>query len=300
MWACTEGLRLSALWDNAPSAAIVWEPASVKAKDGLGPASHQNWKRTVVEMGSVSEMPGAAKVLVVEDTEDWRRVLSESFTQAGYFTVTAGDGREALRAFFERQPDLVVLDLALPSMHGTEICRHIKSSSNVPVIVHSGTEAEKEKVLAFQSGADDYIVKGTGLRELIARASASLRRSRAAPDRTARRVFEDAALCIDFESQNVTLHGRLLGLTPIEYRLLSTLAAAPGWTFSAADLMQAVWGPEYQTSGLVKWHIMRLRKKIEEDYRKPGLIVTRWGFGYAYVKQLQQGLEAGAAVPVAA
>jgi two-component system KDP operon response regulator KdpE len=153
------------------------------------------------------------------------------------------------------------------------------------VIIHSGYDAEPHKIRALHSGADDYVVKGTGMKELLARAGASIRRSQSLARPTHTPLFEDAVLRVDFVSQRVSLRGRPLELTPTEFRLLETLVSAHGHTFSAEELVKTVWGPAYDTPGLVKWHIVRLRKKLGDDNRKPKLIVTRWGYGYAYERQ---------------
>lgn len=223
------------------------------------------------------------RVLVVEDADEWRQMLTVAFSSAGYATHSVGDGRDAVRAFFDYQPDLVVLDIMLPGINGTKVCEHIRSVSGVPVIIHSGLDRESGKIEAFQSGADDYVVKGTGMRELVARARANLRRVRDASPADKPAVYRDGAIEIDHSAQTVTLRGSPVTLTPIEFRLLSTLAADPGRTFPAADLLSAVWGPEYATPALVKWHIGRLRKKIELDPVRPELIITRWGYGYSYL-----------------
>ncbi len=228
--------------------------------------------------------PSAPKVLLIEDAEDWRQLLTTAFQGAGFTTLSVGDGNQAVGAFLEFQPDLVLLDLMLPGMFGDKVCEQIRLVSTVPLIVHSGLAGEMGKVESLRVGADDYVVKGTSLRELIARARASIRRAGGTTVALATQSpYRDAVMTIDFSEQVVSIRGVPVQLTPIEYQLLSMLVANPGKTFRAVELLKEVWGPEYATAALVKWHIGRLRKKVELDPKTPDLIVTRWGYGYAYL-----------------
>jgi DNA-binding response OmpR family regulator len=225
------------------------------------------------------------KILVVEDTDDIRDAIQTQFTDAGYQVRTAADGPTALRLFYEYQPDLVLLDVLLPGATGFDICERIRSMSSAPVVMYSAIGSERQKVWAFERGADDYIVKGTGLGEMMARIAASLRRAKSPAPAAPVNNFADDVISIDFTSSTVSVRGQPTELTPTEYKLLSMLVRNRGKPVPAERLLHGVWGREYDTEELVKWHVGHLRQKVEEDPAHPKLIVTRRGFGYVYVEQ---------------
>ena len=222
----------------------------------------------------------AQKVLIVEDTADLRAAMDVTLSEAGYETCTAARGDEALKAFYLSQPDIVLLDLALPGMHGMDVCEAIRQLSNVPIIIFSAFGDVAEKLKAFELGADDYVVKGGEMRELVARVGVALRRN-STPREEATDVYSDAQIHIDHTRRLVNVRGEAVELTRTEYELLVTLiqSAQP---MPARQLLRRVWGPEYNSDELVKWHIGRLRKKIEKNQDDPQLVVTRRGFGYEY------------------
>jgi len=225
------------------------------------------------------------KILVVEDSVDVREALVEGLAEDGYQTRAVGDGDEALRVFYAYQPDLVLLDVLLPGTTGFDLCERIRSMSNVPVIILSGLADEREKIRAFEKGADDYVVKGTGMGELLARVSAGLRRASSGSAPATVDKFSDDTVEIDFARRTVAIRGEDVDLTPTEYKLLSMLVRQKGQPVPAEQLLHSVWGREYDTEELVKWHVGHLRKKIELDAADPKLIITRRGFGYVYVEQ---------------
>ena len=225
------------------------------------------------------------KILIVEDSADVREALSEGLTEEGYSTSVVGDGDEALRVFYEFQPDLVLLDVLLPGTTGFDLCERIRSMSNVPIIILSGLADEREKIRAFEKGADDYVVKGTGMGELLARVSAGLRRASSTTSPAAVDKFSDDVIELDFARRTVAVRGDDIDLTPTEYKLLSLLVRQKGQPVPAEQLLHSVWGREYDTEELVKWHVGHLRQKIEEDSANPKLIITRRGFGYVYIEQ---------------
>lgn len=224
-------------------------------------------------------------ILIIEDAAEIREALQEALEDEGYSTRSVGDGDEALRVFYESQPDLVVLDVLLPGISGFELCERIRAMSNVPVIILSGLADEREKIRAFEKGADDYVVKGTGMGEILARVAAGLRRASSPTPGPAVDRYSDDAIDIDFSRRLVLVHGKDMELTPTEYKLLSMLVRQKGQPVQAEQLLHGVWGREYDTEELVKWHIGHLRRKIEENPSKPKLVVTRRGFGYVYVEQ---------------
>ncbi len=227
----------------------------------------------------------AHKILVIEDSADVREALEEGFAEEGYSTRAVADGDEALRVFYEFQPDLVLLDVLLPGTTGFDLCERIRSMSNVPVIILSGLADEREKIRAFEKGADDYVVKGTGMGELLARVSAGLRRASSPTGPAAVDKFSDDVIEIDFARRTVSVRNEDVDLTPTEYKLLSMLVRQKGQPVPAEQLLHSVWGREYDTEELVKWHVGHLRRKVEADPANPRLIITRRGFGYVYIEQ---------------
>lgn len=227
----------------------------------------------------------AQKILVIEDSADVREALQDGFGEEGYTTRAVADGDEALRVFYEFQPDLVLLDVLLPGTTGFDLCERIRSMSNVPVIILSGLADEREKIRAFEKGADDYVVKGTGMGEILARVAAGLRRASSPTGPATVDKFSDDAIEIDFARRTVSIRGEATDLTPTEYKLLSMLVRQKGQPVPAEQLLHSVWGREYDTEELVKWHVGHLRRKVEKDPSNPQLIITRRGFGYVYVEQ---------------
>jgi DNA-binding response OmpR family regulator len=223
------------------------------------------------------------KILVVEDNREILDGLVEYFQEEGFDVAGVGTGDGALKIFYQYQPDLVFLDVMLPGLDGFEICGRIREMSEIPVIMYSALGSEAEKVQAFERGADDYIVKGAGMGEVMARITAVLRRASAATGEGSD-VYVDGVLNINYVSQTVAVRGKPTDLTPTEYKLLTTLVGQKGRPIPAERLLHGVWGREYSTDELVKWHVGHLRRKIELDPSRPKLIVTRRGYGYVYLE----------------
>ena len=231
------------------------------------------------------------KVLVVEDIDELRSALTTTLERAGYEVCAVSDGDKALRAFHSFQPDLALLDILLPGRSGIEVCERIREMSAIPVVILSAIANEDDKLTAFEKGADDYVVKGTGLRELVARINAALRRARASSEGDAGQTYTDDVLMIDFARQLTWVRGETVDLTPIEYKLLSILVRHEGRPHTGDELAQCTWGSMYDRK-LVGWHIQRIRAKIEEEPIHPRLLVTRRGFGYVYVPPRGRGPQA--------
>lgn len=223
------------------------------------------------------------KILIVEDSQEILDGLQEFFEEEDYEVTGVSTGDAALKIFYQYQPDLVFLDVMLPGLSGFEICGRIRELSDVPVIMYSALGSETEKVEAFEKGADDYIVKGTGMGEVMARVSAVMRRSSATGSSEPTDSYVDAVLNINYTSQTVAVRGEAIDLTPTEYKLLTTLVNQKGRPIPADQLLHGVWGREYSTDELVKWHIGHLRRKLEINPSSPKLIVTRRGYGYVYL-----------------
>ena len=228
------------------------------------------------------------RILVVDDAPDILEALVITLNDSGFETQGASDGRAALRAFYEFQPQLVVLDLVMPMMSGIEVCRQVRAMSDVPVVFLSGVEETDQKVEALQAGGDDFIVKGGSFNEMLARIEANLRRAVSNAPTPINDRFQDGFLDINFITSEVTANGVPVDLTPIEYRLLTELVNQIGSPVPPTDLLERVWGPNYETENLVKWHMSRLRKKLGDNDPMSKLIVTRRGFGYVYNSPTQR------------
>ncbi|MFQ6030729.1 MAG: response regulator transcription factor [Dehalococcoidia bacterium] len=225
------------------------------------------------------------KILLVDDEAQMVTFLERLFEDAGYTAITAQDGMNALREFFVARPDVAIIDLLMPQMDGFELCRRIREISHIPIIVLTGLEQVSEKVNAFNAGADDYVTKPVSGRELIARVEACLRRSQWPPATETSSVYSDSQITVDFTRREVYVDGENKDLTPIEYALLSLFVQRPGEALSLEYLLTSVWGREYDTLDLVKWHISNLRKKLKNTLQhraEPSPIVTVRGYGYRY------------------
>jgi len=224
------------------------------------------------------------RALVVDDDEQIRRALRTSLRAQGYEVVEAVDGATALSAALTTDPDLVVLDLGLPDIDGTEVIRRLRARSPVPVIVLSVRDGQAEKVAAFDLGADDYVTKPFGIDELLARMRAVTRRSRGEEDGASILRFDE--LEIDLARDLVTVGGAQIRLTPTEYKLLLALASNPGKLLTHRWLLQRVWGPGYANeSQYLRVFVRQLRRKLGDEAARPRFILTEPGLGYRWKPQ---------------
>ena len=227
------------------------------------------------------------KVLMVDDESRMRKLVSDFLTRKGYIVIEAGDGEEALDRFYaDKDISLVILDVMMPKMNGWDVCREIRKNSKVPIIMLTARADEVDKVVGLEMGADDYVTKPFGNRELIARVKANLRRSDIAPVTNNEKdgnnqVYGD--LNIDFDRYEVTKRGEVINLTLREFELLTFLATQTPTIFTRENLLEKVWGYEYFGDvRAVDVTIRRLREKIEDDPSKPKYIVTKRGVGYYF------------------
>jgi len=224
-------------------------------------------------------------ILLVDDEDAVRTVLTFPLEKDGYVVVQAGDGEEALRLFAERSVDLVVLDLMLPRLDGLEVCKRLRATSTVPIIMLTARDDELDKVLGLELGADDYITKPFSIREFRSRVRALLRRARQphVPADDADPRIEAGGLVIDLSRRTVEVRGDAVTLTYVEFELLRTLAASPGRVFSRRMLLEALWkSADYRDPRTIDVHVRHLREKLEAEPREPEYILTVRGVGYRF------------------
>jgi DNA-binding response OmpR family regulator len=223
------------------------------------------------------------RLLVVDDDEDIRVLVSTLLERTGATVRQAPNGREALREFHAWRPDLVVLDVNMPELDGWAVLERIRDMSDVPVLMLTARGAELERVRGLQAGADDYLVKPFGKQELVARVQALLRRASRGPAEEQAETYADAYLAIDWAQARVTVTDREVQLTPLEFRLLSTFVRHPRQVLSREQLLELVWGDAYGVSGdQVKLYVGYLRRKLEPGEPDSVPIETVRGFGYRY------------------
>ena len=223
-------------------------------------------------------------VLLVEDDRNIVDLIRSNLTVRGYSVVVSLDGADAIRLVDEERPDIALLDLMLPAVDGFELCRQLREHSSIGMIVVSARGGESDKVRALNLGADDYMTKPFGIDELLARITATLRRSRPADEpTTSEPILRFADLVIDLDAQRVTRAGEPVRLTPTEFALLREFALNPGHLLSHASLLRRVWGPGYATeTEYTRVYVRRLRSKLEDPDGDP-LIVTEPRAGYRFV-----------------
>jgi two-component system, OmpR family, KDP operon response regulator KdpE len=223
-----------------------------------------------------------ARILVVDDEIEIVRALQRSLTAHGYDVFTANSGEEALEAIPHYRPDLMVLDLGLPGMSGLEVANRVRAESNLPIIVLSVKDTERDKVLALDLGADDYVSKPFGMDEVLARIRVALRHSAQIESGT-EPVFTAGPLKIDFAQRRVEVNGQEVKLTPTEYDLLKVLVKNSGKIMTRHMLLSQVWGTGYGAEAhYLHVYVGQLRRKIEPDPAHPRFILTISGVGYRF------------------
>lgn len=222
----------------------------------------------------------ASRILVVDDDDDIRGLVRALLERAGHDVIDAPDGRAGLRELYASSPDLVILDVAMPGLDGWATLERIREVSDVPVLMLTARDAELERVRGLRAGADDYVVKPFGRQELAARVDVLLRRPRSGGGRD---TYADARLSISFAQRAVRYDDREVGLTRLEYRLLSAFVRHPNQVLSQDQLRELVWGDNIATSrDEVKLYVGYLRRKLSPDDPQATPIETVRGFGYRY------------------
>jgi two-component system KDP operon response regulator KdpE len=228
-------------------------------------------------------MTQRARILLVDDEVGIQRAVAPLLRSRGYEVDVAGTGADALRTMGERTPDLIVLDLGLPDLEGTEVCRRVRAQSKVPIVVLSARGAEADKVNALDSGADDYVTKPFGPEELLARIRVALRRVMSSDDEEKGRL-QAGDLTIDYDRHRVLRGETEIRLTPKEFDLLSLLAHNHDRVLTHRAILKAVWGPNAVEQPEHLWTLVaQLRKKIEPDPANPRYLLSEPWVGYRFV-----------------
>ena len=225
------------------------------------------------------------KILVIEDDRILREALRYNLVAAGYEVIVASDGGEGLVSARQSSPDVVVLDLMLPSLSGMEVCKALRRDGSIlPIIMLTARDSEIDRIGGLESGADDYVTKPFSMRELIARVTAQIRRMqmiKSISQNATDEILDLGELVINRASRNVTLNGKSVDLRPREFDLLTHMAANPGRVYTRDQLLHDVWGFEYiGDTRTVDVHVRWLRLKIEEDPARPKILGTVRGVGY--------------------
>ena len=222
-------------------------------------------------------------VLVVDDEEAIAEAIRARLESEGYRVLVALDGPDAIEQHADQHPDLVVLDLMLPGMDGLEVCKQIQRDAWTPVLMLTAKTEEADKVSGFAVGADDYLTKPFSLRELTARVKAILRRMERMGEQRDAGPIDHGGLVMDPSRRRVTVDGDDVGLTPLEFEILLSLARDPGVVLSRDQLMDRVWGyRDFAGGRVVDSHVARIRRKLGEDGNEPRFIRTVHGVGYAF------------------
>ncbi len=228
------------------------------------------------------------KILVVDDEPAFVRLVSKVLNHKGYEVLSAGDGEEALRLVFAYRPDLVLLDVVMPKMDGWQTCSRIREITDVPIVMLTGKQtSEADIVRGLDYGADDYLIKPIGSKELVARVKAILRRAElpSTLDTLKKLVYSDDYLTVDIAARRVMVNGQQVKLTPIEFKLFALLLENTGRILTHKQLLEKVWGWEYSDDiDHVRTYIWHLRRKIEPVSAQPRYIISEPGVGYYFQK----------------
>ena len=227
--------------------------------------------------------PGS-KVLLVEDEPALVESVAYSLTREGFAVITATDGERALERFRAERPSLVILDLMLPKLSGLDVCRAIRSESQVPIVILTAKDSEADKVAGLELGADDYVTKPFSIRELVSRVRANLRRAQTQPAGAGPGRLSGGPVEIDLERHEAFVRGQSVAFTPKEFDLLDSFLSAKGRLLTREFLINEVWGADYYgDTKTLDVHVKRLRQKIEENPHHPQHILTVRGLGYKFI-----------------
>jgi len=229
----------------------------------------------------------SAQILIIDDEKELVHLLQTDLKSQGYETLAAYDGLEGLRIFHTSKPDLVVLDIAMPNMDGRTVCQRIRELSDVPIVMMSAHAVHEEDIVnGLNIGADEFIIKPLRSAEFLARVKALLRRARTSDhDSGLPTSYHDDFLSVDVPLRRVSVNGQDLRLTPTEFKLLALFVQHPGEVLSFQQLLEQVWGFEYNRENhYPRIYVSHLRRKIEPDAKNPTYIQSEYGVGYRFVK----------------
>jgi two-component system KDP operon response regulator KdpE len=230
------------------------------------------------------------KILVIDDDREMLRLLTRTFLKTEAQMLTAASGQEGLRLFFDQRPDLVILDIMMPEMDGWQVCRRIRQISEVPIVFLTALEADQDVVRGLKCGAIDYITKPFSPKVLVARAQAALRRVESPWQPEKLPGYGDDYLTIDLGARRVRVRGKPVKLTANEFQLLAYLVKNADRVLSPEQILENVWGPEYQDcDNYVHVYVCHLRNKLEEDPKHPRYLLTDHGVGYRFRKDPPAG-----------
>lgn len=239
--------------------------------------------RRVAHRGGTYTAADMPKIMVVEDEPSLVDALEYGLSAEGFEVVAADDGLASLELFARERPDLVLLDVMLPGLSGTEVCKRLRSSSQVPIIMLTAKDAEIDRVVGLELGADDYVTKPFSMRELGARIRAVLRRGAARDNEDADGAIEVCGVRVDSDRHEVSVRGDAVEVPPKEFALLELLVRNAGRVLTRDLLIDRIWGADYVgDTKTLDVHIKRLRSRIEEEPHEPGLILTVRGVGYKF------------------
>jgi two-component system response regulator RegX3 len=229
----------------------------------------------------VSEQAG--RILLVEDEESLAESIRYSLEREGYAVSVAGDGRVAIERFRADAPDLVILDLMLPEMSGLDVCRMIRETSTVPIVMVTAKDSEADKVTGLELGADDYVTKPFSVRELVSRIRAHLRRVRMQAPPNGEELLTGGSIEMDVARHEVKIDGKTVAFPPKEFELLQTFLTRKGRLLTREHLIEEIWGYDYVgDTKTLDVHVKRIRQKIEDDPHDPKLLLTVRGLGYKF------------------
>jgi two-component system response regulator RegX3 len=228
--------------------------------------------------------PPAARILLIEDEPSLVETVRYALEREGFSVDVARDGRGALDRFDEVEPDLVILDLMLPIVPGLDVCRRIRESSTVPIVMVTAKDSEADKVAGLELGADDYVTKPFSVRELVSRVRAHLRRLQMTATVANGALLSGGPVRMDVERHEVTIDGATVTFPPKEFELLETFLRSPGRLLTRELLIQRIWGDDYVgDTKTLDVHVKRVRQKIERDPHEPEHLMTVRGLGYKFV-----------------
>jgi len=226
------------------------------------------------------------KILIIDDDVNLGQTIKLTFARVGAEVFTAVDGRDGLRQFYEYRPDLVILDVRMPDINGWETCRQIRLLSNVPIIMLTTLDNDEDVIRGLDYGADDFVTKPFSREILLARARAVLRRSEQLADPEDLQIYNDSYLLIDLRKHRVQVDGQAVQLSSTEFRLLAYLLQNAGQVLTYQNILDKVWGWEYQDSiDYVHVYASHLRRKLEADPRNPCYLLTERGIGYRFERR---------------